>query len=121
MPSLIERVERHAPPRGIYGTRGISAGDSYGPQSIEQLPDRLLDTDGTGGLPVIERRAVAQGEAGEERSSRQGRGRLQVIGTGRHREPLEFREIDGHDCRVEGHLGPPDRQPGIADRGPQRG
>ena len=54
------------------------AAESGGREPFEDVADGPLDADGAGCLPVVEGRAVAEREAGQERAPRQGGGRLEV-------------------------------------------
>ena len=81
--------------------------------------DGTLDANGAAGLPIVERRAVAECEAGQERASGERGGRLEIGRPGRGRQPLELHEVDARGRRIESDLRPADRRSPagpIADR-----
>ena len=120
LPELVERIELDPPPRRLHRPARIPTVEPSGRKSIEEVTHGPLDAHGAGGLPIVERRAVAQREAGQERAPGERRRSLKVGRPERCRQALQFDQIDGCGRRVERDLCPPDDHTGSADRGAQR-
>ena len=118
---LIERVELDPAPGGLDRPGWIAVEAARRGQPVEQVPDEAFDVGRSRRLPVVEVRAVAQCESGEERASRQCRGRLQVRQPVRGGETLEFDQVDVRDGRLHRDAGPLDAESLAADRRSERG
>ena len=116
LPRFIEWIEVNSTSRRLHRPARIAAIKASRHQTIEHVADRPLDAHGTGCLPIVERRAIAEREAGQERPARQRGGPLQVDRSGRRRQPLEFSQVDGGGRLIQRHLRPPDDHPHFTDR-----
>src|SRR6185295_17909625 len=75
---LVQRIQRHPATRRLDRAACIAGGEPGGGEPSEEIAHGALDTRGARRLPVVERRAVAQGKAGQERASSEPRRCLQV-------------------------------------------
>ena len=100
---FVERIEVE-PARGSRDRAGQVPGGLGGRrQPLEHVPDQSLDGDRPRRTPIVEVRAVAEREPGQERTARERRGPAQARVVARRGGGLELREVDVDPVAVEGH------------------
>ena len=117
---LVERVELHATAGRLDGPGGVTGGGPGRRQPVEQRRDGTLDANGSAGLPIVERGAVTEREASQERASGESGGRLEIGRPGRGRQPLEPHEVDARGRRIQSDLRSADLETGRTDGRPER-
>ena len=117
---FVERIDIDPPSGRLDGAGRIAIRQPGGREPIEELPDRSLDAHGACRLPVIEGGAVAQREAGEERTPSEPSRGLQVGPLGRCGKSLQLGQVHRRDGGIEAHPRPFDQEAvAIGGRGPE--
>ena len=94
LPDLVERIELDPPPAASTAPARHRRHRCGRPPAVRAGPRPSARHGGACRLPVVEGRAVAKREAGQERAAGQARGRLEVRDRPGSREPLEIDEVD---------------------------
>ena len=118
--TLVQWVQVQPPAGGLDRGRQVALGLGRRGEAIQDGQHGPFRGDRTGCSPIVEFRAVAQVEPGQERATCQARGRRQggpVLGMGRR---LHLDQVDAHPPSVEVHPRAIDDQCPIADGGSHR-
>ena len=113
---FVQRVEGEAPLGVLECTRPLAARRVDIGEPVEQHGEVACERARVERLPVVERGAVAEPEAGHEGAAVQGGGlreRRRVIGGG---EPPELRDVEPEAAPVEGHRVAVGGEPPLAER-----
>ena len=95
MGTLVERVEVDASSGGRRRGGHVTGRRRLDDESVQEVGDRPLDPHRPGRPPVVELRAVAQREAGEEGAAGKIGGRSEVADDPRSGRSLQLDEVDG--------------------------
>ena len=101
MPGFVERVEVEATGGRRDRARQVAGRQVRRGQLVQDRHHGPFDGDRPRRPPIVEFRAVAQVEAGQERAARQGRGRGQRPPRIRAGEALQLREVDPNPRGIE--------------------
>ena len=120
MGRLVQRVERE-PAAGVLDRAHVAPAraEPLG-EPIEDRPELARERPRLERLPVVERSAVAEPEAGEEDAAVQRRGLLELGEVSRRREPPELVDVEQDAVPLERDRVARDGEPAAAERRAQR-
>ena len=117
---LVERVEHEPPSRVLDRAHPVAGRRAEVGEPVEDGSQLPAERGAPEGLPIVERAAVPQPEAGEEGPAVESRRPFEHREVVAHREPPELVEVEAHISGLERDGVAGDRHPAAAERRAQR-